>query len=162
MSSARELIRRLLGRDEKKGLLVSALITTRGMAHTVLNNASNRPMPRQGLGQQRVALIVDLIVLLLTGALILSLVRIPDWYGQLAMHGIAGPSALIWRIGLIALFHLIWPLVLLYVTLKVPYWIILSLYQPDLVIWLESVAAVVFLKGVLQIALAWRAFSQIH
>jgi hypothetical protein len=101
-----------------------------------------------------------MIILLLTGALILSLVRIPDWYGQLAMHGIAGPSALIWRIGLIAIFHLIWPLALLYVAVKVPYWIIISLYQPDLILWLESVAAVVFLKGVLQIALAWRVFSQ--
>jgi CubicO group peptidase (beta-lactamase class C family) len=161
-SSAQELIRRVLGREEKKGLLVSALITTRGMAHTVLNIITDRPLPKPGPGQRRVALIVDLIILLLTGALILSLVRIPDWYGQLAMHGIAGPSALIWRIGLIAIFHLIWPLALLYVAVKVPYWIIISLYQPDLILWLESVAAVVFLKGVLQIALAWRVFSQCY
>jgi hypothetical protein len=153
VSSAQELIRRLLGRDEKKGLLVSALITTRGMAHTVLNIATQRPMPRQGLGQRRVALIVDLVLLLLTGALILSLVHIPDWYGGLAMHGITG---------LIAVLHFIWPLALLYVVLKVPYWTILSLYQPDVVLWLESVAAVVFLKGVLEITLAWRVFWQSH
>jgi len=33
---------------------------------------------------------------------------------------------------------------------------------PDLILWLESVAVVVFLKGILQIALAWRVFSQSH
>ncbi len=161
-SSARELIRRLLGRDEKKGLLVSALITTRGMAHTVLNIATHRPLPRQGLGQRRVALIVDLVILLLTGALILSLVRIPEWYGQLALNGIASGSNLAWRIGLIALLHFAWPLALLYVVLKFPYWIILSLYQPDLVTWLDLAAAVVFLKGFIEIALALRVFWQTH
>jgi hypothetical protein len=36
------------------------------------------------------------------------------------------------------------------------------LYQPDLVIWLESVAVVVFFKGSFQIALAWCAFWQSH
>jgi len=160
-SSAQELIRRLLGRDEKKGLLVSALITSRGMAHTVLNIATQRPMPSQGPGQRRIAMIFDVVILLLTGALLLSLVRIPDWYGQLAMHGIASPSDLTWQTVRIAILHFIWPLALLYVALKFPYWIILSLYQPDLVIWLESVAVVVFLTGIIEITLAWRVFWQI-
>lgn len=99
------------------------------------------------------------------GALILSLVRIPDGYRHLAMHamhGIPGPSDLTWRVGGIAILHFLWPLALLYVALKIPYWIILSLYQPNPVVWLESVAAVVFLRGVLQIALASRVFSQSH
>ena len=89
--SVQEIVRRLLGRDENKAFLVSALITTRGMAQSVLNIATDRPMPRQGPGQRRVSLIVDLVILVLTGALILSLVRIPEWYGRLALHGIAGP-----------------------------------------------------------------------
>lgn len=161
-SSIQEIVRRLWGRDENKAFFVSALITTRGMAHSVLSIATNRPMPRQGLGQRKVALIVDVVVLVLTGALILSLVRIPEWYGQLAMHGIGSWSDLTWRIGLIAIVHFAWPLALLYIVLKVPYWIIISLYQPDLIIWLESVAAVVSLKGLLEIALAWRVFWQIH
>jgi hypothetical protein len=76
------------------------------------------------------------------------------------MHGISGPAELAGRVGGIALQHLVWPLALLYVALRVPYWIILSLYQPDLILWLEAVAAVVFLKGALQIALAWRVFWQ--
>ena len=161
-SSAQDLIRSILGRNEKKGLLVSALITTRGMAHTVLNIATHRPMPAQGPGQRRVALIVDLMVLLLTGALILSLVRIPDWYGQLAINGIASSWDLTWQNGMIAIVDFIWPLALLYVVLKIPYWIILSLYQPDLMIWLETVAVVVFLTRVLKVAPTWRVFWQIH
>jgi hypothetical protein len=94
-------------RDENNTFLVSALITTRGMAHNVLNIATGRPMPKQGLGQRQVSLIVGLVVLLLTGALILSLVRVPEWYGQLAMKGIPSPSDLTWRIGLIAVLHFI-------------------------------------------------------
>jgi CubicO group peptidase (beta-lactamase class C family) len=160
--SAPEIVRRLLGGDEDITLLFSALITTRGMAHTVLNMATHRPMPRQGPGQRQVSLIIDLVILGLIGALILSLVRIPDWYGQLAMHGIASWSDLIRRIGPIAILHFTWPLALLYVVLRVPSWIMLVLYQPDLVVWLESVAAVVSLEGLLEIALAWRVFWQIH
>jgi hypothetical protein len=38
----------------------------------------------------------------------------------------------------------------------------LVLYQPDLVLWLQSVAAAVFIKGLVEIALAWRVFSQIR
>ena len=102
------------------------------------------------------------MILGLTGALILSVARIPEWYEQLAMHRIASWSDLIWRIGLIAILHFTWPLALLYVVLKIPYWIIISLYQPDLIIWLESMAAVVSLKGLLEIALAWWVFWQIH
>jgi hypothetical protein len=156
--SVQEIVRSFVGRDENKASFVSALITTRGSAHGVLNIATNRPMPRPGPGQRRVALISFLVVLGLTGALALSLARIPDWYGQLAMHGIASWSDLAWRSGLIAILHFAWPLALLYAALKVPYWIILSLYQPDLVTWLESAAVVVFLKGLVEIALAWRVF----
>jgi hypothetical protein len=33
-------------------------------------------------------------------------------------------------------------------------------YQPDVIYWLYSVAAVVLLKGVLEIALNWRVFKE--
>lgn len=160
--SAAELIHRLFGQDKNRASFVSALITTRGIAQSVLNTATHHPLPSQGPGQRRVALIVFLVILGLTGTLILSLARIPEWYGQLAMHGIPSLSDLTWRVGIIAIVHLIWPLALLYVALKIPYWIIISLYQPDLILWLESLAAVMFLKGILQIALAWRVFWQMH
>ena len=161
-NTAQELVRRLLGRGDNKTFLASALITTRGMAHSVLNMATHRPMPRRGPGQRRVSLIFDLVILGLTGALVLSLLRIPDWYGQLAMNGIASWPGLTWRIGLIAILHFTLPLALLYVALKAPFWIMGVLYLPDLVTWLESVAAVLALKGLLEIALAWRVFWQTH
>ena len=160
--SVPELVRRLVGRDENKAFFVSALITTRGISHSVLNIVTHRAMPKQGPGQRRVALIVFLVVLGMTGALIVSLLRIPEWYGELAMHGVPSPSDLAWQVGVLGVLHFIWPLALLYVALKIPYWIIISLYQPDLILWLESVAAVVFVKGVLQSALAWRVFLQTH
>jgi hypothetical protein len=36
------------------------------------------------------------------------------------------------------------------------------LFQPDLGYWLQAVAAVVALKGALEIALLWRVFSHPH
>jgi hypothetical protein len=123
---------------------------------------TGRSVPPQGPGQRQIALIVDLVMLLLTGLLILSFVRVPEWYGQLAMHGVARGSDLASRIGLIAVLHFVWPLALLYVVLAVPSWIMLVLYQPDLVIWLESMAVLVFLKGWIEIALVSRVFSQIR
>jgi CubicO group peptidase (beta-lactamase class C family) len=161
-NSVQEIVSRFTGRGDHKASFVSALITTRGMAHSVLNIAAQRALPSPGPGQRRVALIVDLMLLALTGALILSLVRIPEWYGQLSMNGIPGPAGLAWQLGPIVLLNLIWPLALLYVALRIPYWIIISLYQPDLILWLEAMAIVVFLKGVLQIALVWRVFQQVH
>ena len=157
-----EIVHSLWSGDRDPTILFSALITTRGMAHTLLSLTTGRPMPTQGMGQRQVSLIVDLVILALTGVLILSLVRLPYWYGQLAQHGIAGWSDLTSRTALIALVHFAWPLALLYVVLEVPSWIMLVLYQPDVVLWLESVAVIVFLRGVLEIALAWRVFSQIH
>jgi hypothetical protein len=66
------------------------------------------------------------------------------------------------RSGVVALLHFAWPLLLLYVVLRVPYWILVVLFQPDLTYWLEAVAAVVFLKGLLEIALIWRVVRRTH
>jgi hypothetical protein len=89
-------------------------------------------------------------------------VHLPEWYGQLALHGIAGPAGLTWQVAGIAILHFLWPLALLYVALKIPYWIILRLYQPDVILWLEAAAVVVFFTGVLKIALAWQVYWQTH
>ena len=116
-------------------------------------------MPAQGLGMARLLLIFDLVLLALTIVLIVALTRIPGRYRRLTRRGIARSSSLAWRIGLVAALHVMWPL-LLYVGLEVPYWIMLVLLQPDLVNWLYAVAAVLSLKGVLEIALAWRVFRR--
>jgi hypothetical protein len=159
-STAQELVRRVLGRSDKKTFLASALITTRGMAHSVLNMANNQPMPRQGPGYRRVSSIFDLLILALSSVLVISIVRIPGWYRRLAQSGINRPSELSRRVGKTAVFHFTGPLALLFTALKVPVWIEIVLYLPDLVAWLYSVAVVLTLKGIIEIALIWRVFQK--
>jgi hypothetical protein len=138
----------------------TALITTRGMALSVLNMATGRPRVSQGPGQWRIALIADPLMLLLTGAVILSLFRIPDWYGQLALHGIAGWTDLGWRLALIAVLNFTVPVALMYVMLEYPPWIFFALYQPDVTLWLQAMALVLALKGSVEIALVARLFGR--
>jgi CubicO group peptidase (beta-lactamase class C family) len=160
--SVGELVRRLLDPNDNKTFLPSALITTRGMALSVLSIATHRPMPMPGPGQRRVSLIFDLVILGLTGALALSLARIPRRYKRLAQRGIVSRSSLARLSGRTAIYHFTVPVALPYVGLEIPYWIMLVLLQPDLVNWLYAVAAVLSLKGVLEIALAWCVFRHTH
>jgi len=136
-----------------------ASITTRGMAQSVLSLATNQPLPDQGLGIARVSLIFDLLVLALTGVLVLALARMPRRYRRLAQRGIAQWSELARRGGWVAALHFAWPLALLYVALTVPEWKELIWYQPDLTYWLSAVAALVTLKGGIELALLWRIFE---
>jgi len=160
--SVHEFVRRILDPNDNKTFLLSALITTRGMALSVLSMATHQPMPQPGPGQRRVSLIFDLVILGLTGALLLSLARIPGRYKRLAQRGIVGRSSLARLSGRTAIAHFTGPLALFYVVREVPYWILLVLLQPDLVNWLYGAAAVVSLKGVLEIALIWRVFRHTH
>lgn len=105
-------------------------------------------------------MIFDLVILALTGVLVISLGRIPARHQRLAQRGIASRSGLVWRSGLAAVSHFAWPLLVLYLALKVLSWKVFVMYQPDLGYWLEAVATVVFVKGVLEIALAWHVFRQ--
>jgi CubicO group peptidase (beta-lactamase class C family) len=135
--------------------------TTRAMAQSVLAMATNQPMPDQGPGNALLTLIFDLVILGLTVWLIVSLVRIPRRYRRLAQHGIARRSDLVWRSGLIALLHFAWPLWVLYLALNSSAWrVYVILFQPDLGFWLQATATIVFLKGLLEIALSWRVFRQ--
>jgi CubicO group peptidase (beta-lactamase class C family) len=138
-------------------------VTVRAMAQSVLSLATDRPLPEQGLRIERSTLIFDLVILALTVVLILSLARMPGRYRRLARRGIARRSDLAWRSGLAALLHFAWPAGVLYLALDVPAWrAYVMLFQPDLGYWLEAVAAVVALKGVIEIALLWRVFRQAH
>ena len=135
-------------------------ITTRGIAQSVLSLTMNEPLPNQGLGIARTSLIVDLLALALTGALVRSLVRMPRRYRRLAQHGMTHGFDMAKRSALIAALHFAWPAALLYLALTVPEWRELVLYQPDLTSWLAAVALLVFLKGGLELALAWRILGQ--
>jgi hypothetical protein len=101
----------------------------------------------------------DLVLLALTGALVVALARLPGRYRRLARRGVDRWPDLLRRTGLIAGLHLVWPVAVLYLALAVPLWRVdVGLGQPDLTAWLEAVAMVVFLKGLLELALTWRAF----
>jgi hypothetical protein len=45
------------------------------------------------------------------------------------------------------------PLFVLYLAMKVFFWRILKMYEPDFYYWLEVVAIVLFVKGVIEIVL---------
>jgi hypothetical protein len=160
--SVQELVRRVFDPDDNKSFLLSALISTRGMALSVLSMVAHQPMPLPGPGQRRVSLIFDLVILGLSGALLLSLARIPGRYKRLSQRGIGSRSSLARLSTRTAILHFTGPFALLYVGLQVPYWILLVLLQPDLVNWLYGAAAVLSLKGVLEIALIWRVFRRTH
>jgi hypothetical protein len=104
----------------------------------------------------------DLALLALTVALLVALARIPVRYRRLVRRGIASSSSLARRIGLVAALHFVWPLLLLYAALNVPVWSVIVMFQPDLGYWLDGVAAIVFFKGLLELALIWRVFRQSH
>jgi len=53
-------------------------------------------------------------------------------------------------------------IIVLYLALKVLAWKVFVIYQSDLRYWLEAVTMVVFLKGLLEIALIWRVFRQTY
>ena len=137
-----------------------ASITTRGIAHSVLSLTTNQPLPDQGLGIERISLIYSLLVLALTGVLVFALVRMPRRYKRLAQRRLAWWADLAWRGGGIAALHFVWPAALLYVALTVPEWKELVWFQPDLTSWLSVVAAVVALKGGIELGLVWRMFWQ--
>lgn len=158
--SLKEIARRLLDPEDRKSFLVSAQITTRGLAHSVLNLATGQPLPPQGPGQRRVSLVYTLALLALSGALGWSLARLPGRCNRLAQRGFAGRSSLARRSVRAAIFHFSGPLALLYAKFRVPFWPLAVLYQPDLISWLFAASAILSLKGILEIALAWRVFRE--
>jgi ABC-type Fe3+ transport system permease subunit len=102
-------------------------------------------------------------MLALTGALVFAFARMPRRYRRyrrLARRGIARWPDLARRGGWIAALHFAWPAALLYVALTVPEWKEFVWFQPDLTSWLSAVAALVALKGGVELALSWRIFEQ--
>ena len=134
--------------------------TVRAMAQHVLSMVTNQPPPDEGPGIRKLYIIFNVVILMLTLALIVSLLLISTRYKRLTQRGISTRSGFIWRISLISALHFVWPLVLLYVALNVLVWKVYVMFQPDLAYWLGAVAAIVFLKGLVELALTWKVFRQ--
>lgn len=135
-------------------------ISTRNMAETVLAMVTAQPLPDQGIGIGRLSIIVDLLLLGLSGALIYSLARIPVWRKRLARRGIAGRPDLFRLGGKTALLHFSGPLVLLYIALGIPGWIVFVMFEPDLVAWASVAASLLALEGLVKLGLIWSLFRQ--
>lgn len=134
--------------------------TVRAMARTVLSLAAGRPLPSQGMGHERLTVLFDLAILLLTAALIASVVRVPRRYRSLARRGVAGWSDLARHGGLTAARNFALPIAVLYLALGVDWWNAFALFQPDLVYWLHAVAIVLLAKGAVELALLWIVFRR--
>lgn len=130
--------------------------TTRAMAHTILNLATNRPVPDTRPGIERLTAIFDLVIALLTIALIVSLVRMPGRLARLAQRGIPTRTEERRRIGLAIILNWTLPIALLWATLDSAPWQVIVPFQPDLAYWLDGVAIVLFVKGALEIAVLRR------
>jgi CubicO group peptidase (beta-lactamase class C family) len=157
---AANVMNSLDGLSSPLGSATFAAITTRGMAQSVFSLATHHPLPDQGLGIERTSLIFDVLLVALTGALVLALVRMPRRYRRLAHRGLAQWSELARRSGWIAALHFAWPAALVYVALTLPEWKEFVWFQPDLTYWLSAVATLVFLKGGIESALVWRMFGR--
>lgn len=130
------------------------------VAESVMSLATNQPLPPQGIGLERLTVIFDLLILALTGVLVNSFAGLPRRNRRLRQHEIASRSDLLRLGGKTSAIHFAWPLVLLAVALFDPSWIIMVLYQPDLISWLYSVAALTSIEGLIEIAFIWRTFRR--
>jgi CubicO group peptidase (beta-lactamase class C family) len=134
--------------------------TTRAMAQTVLSLATNQPLPSTRPGHERLTLLFNVAILALTGALVASLARVRGWHRRLAQRGIATWPDVARRSGVAVVSNFALPVAVLYVLFNVPAWRALILFQPDLGYWLDAVALVLLLKGLLELALLRRVFSR--
>jgi NADH:ubiquinone reductase (H+-translocating) len=129
--------------------------TTRAMAHTILSLVTNQPLPDRGPGHEQVTLIVNLVLAVLTGALAISLARIPHRYRQLSRAGFADRAAFARHVAPALVAIVVLPAALLYLWLAAPAWRVVAQFQPDLAFWLTAVAIILVLKALVEVALAW-------
>jgi hypothetical protein len=135
--------------------------TVRAMAESVLNMATGYPLPDQGPTHERVYFLYDAMLVVLTGALIASLARIRTRHRRLEQRGVPSAGGFAWRTSATALLHFALPALLLTLALAYPTWrLTLVLYEPDLVLWLVVVAAVMVIKGLLEVQFLWRVFAR--
>lgn len=133
--------------------------TTRAMAHTVLNMATGAPVPSQGVGIERLTLVFNLVILALTAVLVVVIVRTWGWYRRLVQRGVGSRAEAVRESAVVAVRNFVVPAVVLYVTVAVPAWDALVIFQPDLEYWVNAVAIVLFTKGVVEIGLVWMVFK---
>ena len=140
----------------------AAGVTSRRIALGVTSLAAGKPLPTDtGPGVGRVYLIVDLMLVLLTGLLALSLVWLPRWCRRLRARGVPTARALARQVARVAVLHLIWPLLLLVVLparAAFPAWRVMALFQPDLTWWVGAAALLTLAKGTIELGMVGRVW----
>jgi hypothetical protein len=124
------------------------------VALTVLSLITNRPLPDQGRAIRNLYLVFDLVLLIFTTLVIISIARMQRRYRHWKEQGITNWSI----ISTVADFTL--PLVVLYLNSRVFFWRIIEMLQPDFYYWLTAIAVVLFVKGTIKIALLSSAFRR--
>lgn len=134
--------------------------TLRAMAASVLNLATHRPLPDQGIGHAKLYLAYDLVLVALTAALVVSLARSRTRHRRLEERI---PRHLTARTVTTAVLHFAVPALVLILALEFPGWkLVVALYQPDLAYWLETVALALYFKGLYELAFIRRLRAETH
>jgi NADH dehydrogenase len=112
------------------------------------------------MDHQRLMLVFDVLLALLTIVLVLSLARVRRRHRRMVQQGIASRSELWSRVlgALVVNFAL--PIILLYLTFLVPAGKALILFHPDLGFWLAVVAVILVLKGMAELLLIGSVYRQ--
>jgi NADH dehydrogenase FAD-containing subunit/CubicO group peptidase (beta-lactamase class C family) len=134
--------------------------TTRAMAQVILSMATGQPAPEQGIGHRTLTVLFDLVIALLSAALLFSLVRTRRRHRRIAQRGIANRSALWRRVAITLILRFALAAILMYLWLAVPAWRAFALFEPDLVCWLVAVAAVLVLEGAFELLFIGRVYRQ--
>jgi CubicO group peptidase (beta-lactamase class C family) len=130
--------------------------TTRGMGATILSLARGESPPSEGIGHERLTLLFDGVLLVLTIALAASLARMPRRHQRLRWQPIADRTEYRLRVCKAAVLNFSIPIVIAYLTIAAPTWRALARLQSDLIWWLDIVAMILFVKGVVELVWLWR------
>ena len=125
--------------------------TDRAIAQTVLSMVTGQPLPDAGPGHERLFVIFNITIVVLTAIVIAWLAWIPRRHRRLKARGIRSGSDLTWHICRAVGGNLTLPTVLLYLHFGVPLWNAFVLLQPDLYYWLVGVAIILTVKGLSEV-----------
>lgn len=107
---------------------------------------------------QQTAMIMDVLLVLLTGLIIWSLIRVPNWGTKLSKERPQRLKAWILRVFLPILAEFILPFLLWIFLPKgagFPMWKVMAMFQPDLTAWIFLVAVLFVVRGFLRTWLAY-------
>ena len=134
--------------------------TDRAIAQTVLSMVTGQQLPYAGPGHERLFVIFNVTIVMLTVVVIAWLAWTARRHQRLEQRGIRSGWGLAWHIGRAVGVNLTLPGVLLYLHFGVPLWNAFVLLQPDLSYWLAGVAIVLTVKGLFDIAFILRIARQ--